>query len=301
MSKVLCIYHKNCPDGFAAAWVVWLAHGQHNQRGVEFVQADYGDPVPDLTGRDVYIVDFSWKPELLLPEAIKAKSVHLIDHHTTAFADWCDAIYDLPKGMRVDVDVGFSGAVLVWNVLLKEPTGDHIPKVPHLFRVLQDYDLYTLEMEGTKDIVTALRPIVQAQNFAAFHDYVMLEEGSPVFDTLCDEGHAINAYREMELREMLKRNTTHQRLFGHEGIPVCNVPYEYRDLAGEILSKDAPFSVTYDDWLSRGTRKFSLRSTKGVGVDVEEIAKRQGGGGHKHAASFSEQIQPRVRLVKPGE
>jgi len=295
MSKVLCIYHKNCPDGFAAAWVVWLAHGQHNQRGVEFLQVDYGDPVPDLSGRDVFIVDFAWPPEVLLPAIEMAGRVVLIDHHKTAFESWKQGVV-VPDSMDLRIDTRFSGAVLVWNVLLKDPDSSYVPALPYLFRVLQDYDLYTLELEGTKDIVTALRTIVQAQNFAAFHDYAMLEEGSPVFDTLRDEGHAINAYREMELREMLRRNTTHQRLFGHEGIPVCNVPYEYRDLAGELLSKDAPFSVTYDDWLSRGTRKFSLRSTKGVGVDVEELAKRQGGGGHKHAASFSVKLNSHARL-----
>lgn len=295
MSKVLCIYHKNCPDGFAAAWVVWLAHGQHNHRGVEFMQADYGDPVPDLSGRDVFIVDFSWAPEILLPAIETAGRVVLIDHHKTAYESWKQGVV-VPDNLDMRIDTRFSGAVLVWNVLLKDPDSSYVPALPYLFRVLQDYDLYTLELEGTKDIVTALRPIVQAKNFELFREYVLREESSPVFDQLRAEGRSINAYREMELREMLRRNTAYQWMFGYEGIPVCNVPYEYRDLAGEILSKDKPFSVTYDDWLSRGTRKFSLRSTKGVGMDVEALAKFEGGGGHKHAASFTVKLPPHVRL-----
>ena len=292
MSKVLCIYHKNCPDGFAAAWIVGYARGGEHFEDIEYLQADYVDPVPDLTGREVYIVDFSWPPEKLLEAARTAKHVSILDHHRTAYLEWQPVYEKLPENISVKIDLLESGASLVWKHFMHEAT------MPHVLKVLKDYDLYTLALEGTKDIVTALRPLIQAQNFKAFHDYMMLEDGSPVFDTLCDEGHAINAYREMELREMLKRNTTFQWMFGHEGIPVCNVPYEYRDLAGEILSKDRPFSVTYDDWLSRGVRKFSLRSTKGVGMDVEALAKFEGGGGHKHAASFSVKLPAHVRLVE---
>jgi nanoRNase/pAp phosphatase (c-di-AMP/oligoRNAs hydrolase) len=58
----------------------------------------------------------------------------------------------------------------------------------------------------------------------------------------------------------------------------------YASDAGNILSEGRAFAATYYD--TDKSRVFSLRSSKG-GVDVGEVAKLFGGGGHKHAAGFS--------------
>ena len=55
----VCIYHGNCADGFGAAWVVRKAIGE-----IEFHPGTYGQPPPDVTGKDVVMVDFSYKPEV---------------------------------------------------------------------------------------------------------------------------------------------------------------------------------------------------------------------------------------------
>ena len=52
--STICIYHGNCADGFGAAWVVRKALGAD----IEFHAATYGQPVPDVTGKNVVIVDF---------------------------------------------------------------------------------------------------------------------------------------------------------------------------------------------------------------------------------------------------
>lgn len=49
------------------------------------------------------------------------------------------------------------------------------------------------------------------------------------------------------------------------------------------MCKGEPFAACYMD--DPSGRTFSLRSAED-GVDVSEIAKRYGGGGHKHAAGF---------------
>jgi len=58
-------------------------------------------------------------------------------------------------------------------------------------------------------------------------------------------------------------------------------------IAGE-LAKDRPFGTYYID-RHDGKRQWSLRSRDG-GVDVSEIAKAHGGGGHKQAAGFEESL-----------
>jgi oligoribonuclease NrnB/cAMP/cGMP phosphodiesterase (DHH superfamily) len=52
---------------------------------------------------------------------------------------------------------------------------------------------------------------------------------------------------------------------------------------GHELAQGRPFSVTYYD--GAVSRKWALRSTPD-GVDVSEIARKFGGGGHKHASGF---------------
>ncbi len=56
------------------------------------------------------------------------------------------------------------------------------------------------------------------------------------------------------------------------------------------LAIENPFAMSYFD-TADGFRVFSLRSTP-TGLDVGEIARRYGGGGHKHAAGFRIAIKP---------
>lgn len=68
MSNNLCIYHKNCSDGLAAALILWrLWQGEG-----DFIPMQYNDktPLPDVTGRNVYIVDFSFSREEVLYEEL---------------------------------------------------------------------------------------------------------------------------------------------------------------------------------------------------------------------------------------
>lgn len=72
--KTLCIYHGNCADGFGAAWVVRKALGE----SVEFVPGVYGQEPPDVEGKDVIIVDFSYKYDVLVKMSWKAHSIIIL-------------------------------------------------------------------------------------------------------------------------------------------------------------------------------------------------------------------------------
>lgn len=71
---------------------------------------------------------------------------------------------------------------------------------------------------------------------------------------------------------------------GGYNVPVSNLPYAMSSDAGHIMGKGEPFAACYTD--TEKGRVFSLRSSP-EGVDVSEIAKQYGGGGHKHAAGFT--------------
>jgi hypothetical protein len=88
--KVLCIYHGNCADGFGAAWAVRHALGAEN---VEFFPGVYQQEPPDVTGRDVVMVDFSYKHPVIHAMAAKARTLLILDHHKSAAED----LKDLPE------------------------------------------------------------------------------------------------------------------------------------------------------------------------------------------------------------
>lgn len=272
--NALCIYHQNCLDGFAAAWVVGKFFGFDH---VDFHAADYGSPVPDLKDRDVILVDFSYKPEALLPAMAEAKSVTILDHHKSALEDWAEV--RAPNLHKV-LDMEHSGAVLAWQQYFPSQ------EIPKLFLHLQDYDLWQKRFPESNPIVAALyaRGFIREQHWYGIGALVDF----PVnWGALVDEGNIVQRANMTTIRNILRRSTRVVRFMGHT-VPLAPMPKELASLAGEILYKAMyPFAVTYDDWLADGLRVFSLRSDKVHGADVQAIARSLGGGGHVNAAGFT--------------
>ena len=78
------------------------------------------------------------------------------------------------------------------------------------------------------------------------------------------------------------------RIIDFEGarVPIVNAPYiNISELVGK-LAETAPFAL---GWFQRadGLYAYSLRSRGPDGVDVSEIAKKYGGGGHRNSAGFT--------------
>ena len=110
-SKPLVIYHYPCLDGFTAAYAVWKVHPDW-----EFYPAKHGDPPPEVTGRNVYFVDFSYKRPVIEDMLTKANKITILDHHQTAMDDLKNLanIYSIDK-LEVHFDMNKSGARLAWE------------------------------------------------------------------------------------------------------------------------------------------------------------------------------------------
>jgi oligoribonuclease NrnB/cAMP/cGMP phosphodiesterase (DHH superfamily) len=139
----LCIYHGNCADGFGAAWVVKRAYPE-----AEFHAGVYQSPPPDITGRDVIIVDFSYKRPVLLEMALIANSILIIDHHKTAAEDLGGR--ELPSKIITVFDMEHSGAILTWNFFFPKEAA------PTLLKHIEDRDLWKFALAGTREIQAAV-------------------------------------------------------------------------------------------------------------------------------------------------
>jgi hypothetical protein len=70
LPNLIC-YHQGCPDGIAGAWPFWREYKNKYKTTVDMVGCTYGDSPPDVTNKDVIIVDFSFPRNVLLEMAKK--------------------------------------------------------------------------------------------------------------------------------------------------------------------------------------------------------------------------------------
>lgn len=264
--KPIVIYHGNCADGFGAAWVF----KRWGDCEYDFHAGVHQNPPPDVEGRDVYLVDFSYKRVVVEQMREKATRVVLIDHHKTAIDDLAPLIES--KAIESLTSLDHSGAILAWQWFNGNGLYDDCPK---LLRHIEDRDLWRFALPGTREI--------QANVFSHPYDFEVWDKlmARPV-DELIDEGRAIERKHLKDIDELVQVVTRRMVIGGHN-VPVANLPYTLTSDAGHKLAKGEPFAGCY--WDTPDGRVFSLRS-QDDGIDVSEIAKQYGGGGHAHASGF---------------
>lgn len=270
---LLCIHHHPCADGFTAAWVVKKAFPD-----AELYGANYYEAPPDVTGRDVIIVDFSYKRAVLEEMIAKCRSMIILDHHKSAVEDLAGVENMVTGGLnqvKCLFDMHRSGAMIAWNYFF--PSFNNAPVIVNH---VQDRDLWQFKLRGTK----------QVSAYIFSYDYT-LENWDKLAD-LCEyemedvltAGDSIERKQQKDTLELVA-SCKRQMTIGGKDVPVVNLPYMFASEAGNILAEQSPhgFGATYFD--SAKGRKFSLRS---IGdVDVAKIAERYGGGGHKNASGFT--------------
>ena len=269
----LCLYHADCSDGFGAALAFQL-YCEANSMTCEFVPMHYGDTPPDTTDRHVLVVDFSFKRDVLLEMNRKAKFMRVIDHHKSAEQELSDLTFCI-------FDLNHSGAVLTWMFFFPNAP------VPLLFKYLEDRDLWRWKLPNSHEVSAAVKSYP-----AVFEQWRRWLNDEAVND-LSNEGEAILRYQAGEVARMVKN--AYEIRFAGFNVLCLNTNHLISEVGNE-LCKGRPFSVTYFDLEDK--RVFSLRSEdRGSSLDVSELAKRYGCGGHPHAAGFSVEMTPELKRM----
>ena len=266
----LVLYHANCADGFCSAWVYNKFVGYD---AVDYIPVNYGQaPPPEIEGRQVVILDFSYKRNVLQDMLTKATFICILDHHKTAQEELRD-LYD-PK-LVINFDMEKSGAQLTW---------DHCfpgHKYPWLVRYTADRDFWKWELPNSKAINAALA--TYPFDFKTWDGLDMLPNGP---QSLIREGEAILRYQEGVIKTSIK-NGKEVKFLGHK-IKILNATGLISEICGE-LATGYDFAATYfvrED----GKVVWSLRTRDNKDFDVSELAKMMKGGGHKAAAGFETDI-----------
>lgn len=293
MNKPLCIYHGNCADGFTAAWAVWKRFGD----AWDYHAGVYQNPPPDVFLRDVVFVDFSYKRDVVEAMRKRANSILILDHHKSAAEDLAyrggnfgidltkytgaltwerhmeNVTQDMCEGVHDSVyclfDMERSGAAIAWDFFHPDDAR------PQLVAYVQDRDLWKFDKPFSREVNACV--FSYPYSFAAWDELYR----TPI-DALAAQGAAIERKHHKDVAELVAAFKRRMTIGGHE-VWAANLPYTLTSDAGHMMAKGEPFAACY--WDTPEGRVFSLRSTDD-GMDVSEIAKAYGGGGHRNASGF---------------
>jgi len=254
-----------------------------------------------VSGRDVILVDFSYKRDVLLQMAETARSILVLDHHKSAAEDLAadgnrfvdfgsytgpltwqrfldnvhqDQCENCPYARIYTIfDMNRSGAGIAWDFFVG---GGGPPLIDHL----EDRDLWKFQLDGTREIQAVV--FSHPYDFDVWDDLISRSQADRDRGRMIEEGAAIERKHHKDVAELvsaLKRRVT----IGGHNVWAANVPYTLTSDAGHLMAQGEPFAACY--WDTPDGRVYSLRSTDN-GADVSEIAKQYGGGGHRNASGF---------------
>lgn len=291
-----CFYHADA-DGRCAGFWVCLNVGITDDYQPELIEINYGKPFPfDKIGEEeqVYIVDYSIDPDEMLRLLEITEDITWIDHHKTAIEKYADFPHEL-RGVRYD---GVAGCMLTYcyiHHMTDRGVGNIKPfdmsmteDAPKFTKLIADWDVWRFEYgDDTRHFITAFN----AYNFSPesrLWDRFFTFPDDMACGSLIQEGVTMTKYRDGWAKEYCRSKGFGTIIDGHRAFALnlghCSSEY-FKSVSGyDIL---IPFCFDGEKWT------VSLYSQT---VDVSEIAKKYGGGGHKGASGFQCDTLPFVKV-----
>jgi oligoribonuclease NrnB/cAMP/cGMP phosphodiesterase (DHH superfamily) len=278
------IYHDRCHDGFAAALAAHLVFGD---MGARYLGASHGDPVPEVSGGVVYVLDFAYPLEGMQALAKRADRLVWLDHHASVldvradFEAWLTATGQTAKA-HVVLDMGHSGAVLAWQHFFPQKP------VPRLFRHVEDRDLWRWALPETEGFTSALDDL--PFDFGIWKDLLARVESDPAYAEFVRAGE-IGHRKYLKLCAEIAERAEPIVIDGVQGLQV-NATGDFASHVGNLLAqKSGTFGLIW--YVKEGVVRLSFRGERGF--NVIPLAAKYGGGGHSAAAGA------RIPLARLGE
>ncbi len=265
MERTIVLYHGNCPDGFGGAYAAWKKFGD----SVEYESLNRGEVLPEgIDGAHIYLIDFTFKKELMDELISRVKSLVVLDHH--------EGVKDVIESMPHHVyDKERSGATIAWNYFHPD-----IP-TPLLLKHIQDEDTYQHKMADTPAIRAYLD--VREYDFQEWDELMQKLEDETTREEMLKTMRVYAEYfallGQVALRKAKKVSFEgYTCLFGTSH-PMKSIKSHIGHLLADALP---PISLT----VTAHPNGYGV-SIRGDGsVNVAEIASRFGGNGHHNSAGF---------------
>jgi oligoribonuclease NrnB/cAMP/cGMP phosphodiesterase (DHH superfamily) len=276
----LVLAHGGCFDGFTSLWVAQLARGD----AAEYHEVFFNQPPPDVTGRNVAIIDFAYDRETLEEMAEKAASIIVLDHHETnkkRLDGLPYAIFDMKR----------SGARLAYDWFESLLPDEMVGAADFLTGFVQDRDLWQWKLQDSREVTAAMMTLeFDFEEWSSFANG-LYNDGS-TYDDIVTRGRALRKLMARHVRQLAE--SARIGLVDQQPAWIANAPYIYASDLGEFLSGEPGPGVAAIWRYNHEKRELnvSLRASKESNVNVALIAEARGGGGHARAAGFEMNVPP---------
>lgn len=265
---IYVLYHRD-KDGQGAAYCAWRKFGDR----AKYISVQYGEEMPLMDqGSEVYIVDFSFKRDVLKGLADVMDKVVVIDHHKTAMADLEGFEHEKAE---IHFKMELSGAVLSWFHFIGNDTAENPPK---LIEHIQDRDLWKFRMKGTTEVHEFL---CSFSYNPALWDYFVRHMS---IEEIYKQGSVLIRSRDRMVSNLAKN--AYRITFEDHRVITVNSPVYTSELAHHLLGEYRDCHLAMVTSELEGRKIHSLYSRNSDDIDVSVLAKKHGGGGHTHAAGF---------------
>lgn len=258
-------------DGKCAAAIVNHAVSQFTV-DLEMMPVQYGQEIDidDIDAHIVYMVDFSLQPFSLMHKLAKRCNLIWIDHHKSAIEQADKTEFHCYKRVT---EVGKAGCELAWEYAFP------YIKMPHAVHLLGRYDVWDHGDSDTLPFQYAMRTYSMPPDSHAWWECLF---------ELDDLSRYIE-YGQTILLYIQSHNTVYAKAAFETDIEGYRVIALNRMYTNSQMFEGVYDSSRHDAMLTfgwcNGQWTVSLYATKD-NVDVSEIARQYGGGGHKGAAGF---------------
>jgi len=268
------IFHHNDLDGRCSAAIAlrWAEANGEIKGDLKVVEVDYKDSVDlsEVKNEElIIIVDFSFKPEVIKKILEKTEDIFWIDHHKTAQ----HYPYQYLDGLRDFSDKGKSGCELTWEFFHGEEM------IPEGVVLIGDYDKWALKFqpqcfefyEGLKLNLTTPKSTIWDAILS--HDSMLLRK-------IKDEGKIAICYRDNYCEKICNDFGYDIEWEGHKAFATNFYQFGSKGFGNRMEQYDFCAAYIHDG------HRFTVSIYSIKDVDVSEICKKYGGGGHKGAAGF---------------
>lgn len=272
----LVLYHGGCCDGFGGAFGIWSSSMNDE---LEVYGCNYAAKEEELSkiiemckNKNIIMIDFTFKASTLKKIDAVASRFAILDHHVTALNE----INEAGLAKRSVLDMEHSGCWLGWYYAHHD--GD--PPMPEFMEYIQDRDLWKWELENTEAFTASFFGTVEFD----LDEWLKLHDEDLVKQHISD-GKVIVKHNSLEINNLANHAIDLQ--WNGYNIKVINSTSHISKL-GNQLAKECDFALLWLYDSKRRCIKVSLRSdSEGNNVNVSNIAKDFGGGGHPNAAGFT--------------
>jgi hypothetical protein len=280
--RPLCILHANCLDGLGAAAVV-----RRRVPTCDLLPMQYGDKVPVVEGRELWMVDFGLTLPVMRQLRAQATTFTWIDHHESQL----DVQRQLGFGT---LDTSECGASLAWRVLFP----DLAP--PPIIAYIKDKDLWTWALPESRAVAAGLWQTFQGIAPEKLHEILLADPMA-----MAAIGRPLLAKQQARVAEAVKSGIAITDAFGEPGLRAFAVPCrsDLNETADKILMPVEQGGLGYDLAVMFYRKKDGrwVNSLRSETRDCLKIAVPRGGGGHRQSACFLSKtpVVPEILVKKP--